>query len=814
MQSRSEAIPAISNAAVVGVAPASSLPPADEAAASADSLRLALEAGRIGTWSLDSRTGALSCSPLNRELFGFDPDGPMPAPESWTERIHPDDREGVLAAWAGALSRCVPVTAEYRIVLPDGSVRWLDSRARPECDADGATLRVTGVNMDVTERRLAEERLRETNERLQRAQAAARLGTWEWDLVTDRVVWSEGIYSLLGLPPGSTDASFRRWEEFILPEDRPAVGATVARITAEPGEFSVEFRVRRTDGEVRWLACVGRAEAGSDGRPRRLLGVNIDVTDRKQAEIDLARRAGEQSALFAFTDRLHRATSLDALYDSALDSILGALRCDRASILIFDEAGVMRFVAWRGLSDAYRAAVDGHSPWGPEEPNPVPFGIDDVAAAGLEDSLRAAIQSEGIGALGFVPLVADQRLVGKFMIYYDAPHAFTADELALALTVGRQLAFGVNRQRAEAERRRTEEALRRSEERYRSLMQAITSVVWTSAPDGRFTTPQPSWSAYTGQSWEACRDFGWLEAVHPADRERLLAAWRAAVEAKASYSARGRMWHAGTESYRHFEVRAVPILEPDGAVREWVGKYLDVDDRTRAEEGLREHQREIEELNRRLRRAMRETHHRVKNNLQLIGAMIDMRVMDGSETLPIQEVRRLGQTVNTLAAVHDVLTEQARKDETAERVSAAAVLEKLVGLLRGSLRGCRLRTEIEDVSLTARQGTSLAIVVNELVSNAAKHAGADVAVELTRTDGRAALSVCDDGPGFPAGFDPRRDANTGLDLVENLCGWDLGGAVEYANHPEGGACVRVDFPLPGAADPTDAAAPASAPMVN
>ena len=92
----------------------------------------------------------------------------------------------------------------------------------------------------------------------------------------------------------------------------------------------------------------------------------------------LARRADEQAALYQFTDKLYRATCLPDVYDAALDAILAALHCSRASILRFDKAGVMRFVAWRGLSDPYRRATDGHSPWQADEINPESVVIADA----------------------------------------------------------------------------------------------------------------------------------------------------------------------------------------------------------------------------------------------------------------------------------------------------------------------------------------------------------------------------------------------------------------------------------------------------
>ena len=168
----------------------------------------------------------------------------------------------------------------------------------------------------------------------------------------------------------------------------------------------------------------------------------------ERAQELLARRMDEQAALHRLTERLQYVDSFTQTYEAALDAIAGALRCERASILLFDESKVMKFVAWRGLSDGYRRAVEGHSPWSPETTDPQPICIDDVATADLPDELKRTVADEGIGALAFIPLQEGGRLLGKFMTYYDAPHAFSRVEVDLAVTIARQLAFALERLRS------------------------------------------------------------------------------------------------------------------------------------------------------------------------------------------------------------------------------------------------------------------------------------------------------------------------------------------------------------------------------
>jgi PAS domain S-box-containing protein len=184
-----------------------------------------------------------------------------------------------------------------------------------------------------------------------------------------------------------------------------------------------------------------------------------DLTDRDRAHGSLASRVNELAALYEFTERLFRTKSQADIYDAGMDAVRTALGCTRVAILLFDEHGVMRFVAWRGLSEEYRDTVTGHSPWDAGETEPGPVCIGHVKRADLPAALKTVLRREGIGALAFIPLLAHGKLTGKFMTYYDRPRAFADAEIDLALTIARQLGFAIERSRAEDALRGREAAL-------------------------------------------------------------------------------------------------------------------------------------------------------------------------------------------------------------------------------------------------------------------------------------------------------------------------------------------------------------------
>ncbi|MGC4042990.1 MAG: PAS domain S-box protein [Armatimonas sp.] len=513
-----------------------------------------------------------------------------------------------------------------------------------------------------------------------------------------------------------------------------------------------------------------------------------------QAPLDaLTRRAREQAALFEFTDRLHHARELPEIYEAALDSILNALDCDRASILLFDEAGVMQFVAWRGLSDAYREAASGHSPWQQSEFDPRPFGIEDVIQAELDPTLKSVIIQEGIRALGFIPLVTGGRLIGKFMVYYDIPHTFGDEELALALTIGRQIAFGVERERVEANCRLQEAG--------QALLAAIVSSSGDAIVSKDLNGIVTSWNAAAEAiyGWKAEEIIGRSKAlVIPPDLPNELTSILERVRSGKPiehYETR-RVRKDGT--YIDVEISVSPVRDGQGRIMGAATIVRDVSERLRTERELKQRQAEVEALNVRLKRSMQETHHRVKNNLQIISAMVDMQTIEHLHegAIPVKEFERLNTHIRTLALMHDLLTKSVRENEEEQRVSSREALGRLLGLLEKISGNRLLQADVEDVELLSKQVVTLSLALNELVSNAVKHAAGDVEVRFLVQGPVAELSVYDDGPGFPAGFDPMTAAHTGLELVLGLVDSDLKGTVEFENRTGGGACVHVRFPLP------------------
>ena len=246
--------------------------------------------------------------------------------------------------------------------------------------------------------------------------------------------------------------------------------ALIAEDLAATGVSRRECRSRAKDGRERIIELSSFAVNDAAGEPVCYVGIKRDVTEQRQAAAELQQKFDELQAVHRMTDAVTHAAALEEIYDVALDELQHTVHASRASILLYDDDGIMRFKAWRGLSDEYRRAVEGHSPWSQDDPDPQPVLVPDVEADPHLTSLLPVLAAEGIRAVGFIPLVAAGRLHGKFMIYFDAPHVVEPDELRLAQSIAGHIAFAIAR-------RRSDTALRESEARYRRLVENAPAAV-------------------------------------------------------------------------------------------------------------------------------------------------------------------------------------------------------------------------------------------------------------------------------------------------------------------------------------------------
>jgi PAS domain S-box-containing protein len=271
---------------------------------SEERLRLAQWAAHIGTFDLNMRTGVDIWQPETEALYGLPPGGFGRTLTAFEDLIHPDDRERIRGITQEMIRTGQDTEAEWRVVWPDGSVHWIAGRGRVLRDESGEPSRMLGVNMDITDRKLAEQALASANERLHLAIEAGSVGGWDYDLKTGKNVWFGLAHAQLGMAPRETSGSNEDFWARVHPDDRERLKDAIRVARNKHEEFTEDFRVVWRDGTTHWLRSRGRYHYSANGEPERMLGISTDITQSRQAE----------QALRESEERLKLATQVGRIY--------------------------------------------------------------------------------------------------------------------------------------------------------------------------------------------------------------------------------------------------------------------------------------------------------------------------------------------------------------------------------------------------------------------------------------------------------------------------------------------------------------------
>jgi PAS domain S-box-containing protein len=248
-------------------------------------LELAIEGAELGVWSYDHCSGSCWFSDRSKELLGLD-DNFLPVAMDIRSRIHPADWERIVAPQFEEFPD-KPLGIQYRVVRPNGDIRWIYSLGAATRDEKGAAIAVNGIHFDTTDRKRAEEDLGVMRQRLELAMEGAHIGVWSFDPITGAVWYSDRSREIYGLEDAQVlDA--RTLRSRVHPDDWETLSAPY--FNGFPDEpLEIEYRVVRPDGETRWIYALGAAARDENGVAQAVHGIHIDVTDRKRAEEELGR---------------------------------------------------------------------------------------------------------------------------------------------------------------------------------------------------------------------------------------------------------------------------------------------------------------------------------------------------------------------------------------------------------------------------------------------------------------------------------------------------------------------------------------------
>ena len=389
-----------------------------------------------------------------------------------------------------------------------------------------------------------------------------------------------------------------------------------------------------------------------------------------------------------------------------------------------------------------------------------------AAAANSEQHL-AWIRSLDMVSAIVVPLRTRDRVIGVMHFMTDVSRRrFHEDDLRLAEDVAARASTAIDNARLFRE-------LGLSESRYRSLIEASSSLAYTVDPRSHFVEPQPAWSAYTGQTWEQHRDMGWVNALHPEDRDRIIDQLRLASGTAEPQVFRARLWHAASGTYRRCMARSVPMRNEAGDVEEWVGVIIDVHDQMLAEEKLRR----TEQLATAGRLAATVAHE-INNPLESVTNLVYLAqqsqsldpVTRGYLDTASAELQRRAQIVRQTLGFY-------RESSAPKDTDVGEVTAEVLALYRRNFmaKEIRVAAEIEPHAIARVVSGEIRQVVANLITNAidASSPRSEIRVQVKNLDGSVMIRVSDQGTGiaaenlprlFEAFFTTKKDVGTGLGL--------------------------------------------------
>ena len=642
----------------------------------------------------------------------------------------------------------------------DGQLIDVSLTISPIKGPKGEIVGVSKIARDITNQKQTERRLAEQARLLDLSNDAIIVRDHQGRIV----FWNRGAEEMYGF---SAKEALGKITHELLQTAHPENLEKIRKNLVRDNRWSGELVHTGKDGKTINVFSRWRLDRDARGRPASILETNTDVTARKRAE-------QQQRALYQFAQLQHIATNVGEIHDASLNAILSAMDCDRASILLFDKEKVMRFVAWRSLSERYRRAVEGHSPWKPDAKRPQPICINDVDIADIPKPLKSAIRREGIRATAFIPLVSSQKLIGKFMTYYDAPHVFTDDELKLATTIATQLAQAI-------EHKRDEEALRESEARLRATVEQATAGVARCDTNGRIVFANRTLCKMFGYTESELIGKSVAEVTHRDDGKETMRLFRRMIQDGKPFDIETR--YVRKDGFVLWaDVSASAVRGPNRKAQSAVAVIVDITARKKVEAVLKRSNEALEEqVNQRTKalslanaelkseiarrkglegeileisdreqqRLAQELHDGLCQHLTAVAFMarsVGLRLKN-HRVIEVKDIEKIAELVNNAATDTRNLSRALHRVD----VDAAGLVEALEDLVDREMwrTPCRLEVKPSFQLDDDTKAAHLYRIAREAVINANKHAQArQIVVKLERSgQRRMVLSVTDDGIG-------------------------------------------------------------------
>jgi PAS domain S-box-containing protein len=584
------------------------------------------------------------------------------------------------------------------------------------------TLLIVGLLWQRTRRRAAENELVISNDRIRLAVEAGKAVGWDWDSKTGINRWFGDLQTMFGIESDTYSGQAEDFRRTVYPEDRELVQQAIMDAERNRKPYTAEFRVVRTDGTVRWVTARGKFYYTHSGDPAHMLGMALDITDRKQAE-----------------QKLHESEDrLAGIVGSAMDAIIAVDEQQR--IVLFNDAAEKMFGCAK--DEAVGTAVDRF----------IPQRFRSEHRAHLRRYGESGITNRNIGTPD--ALWALRTNGQEFPIEASISHIESEGRKLFTVII-----------RDITERRKAEDAVRESEERFRLVANTAPVMIWMSGPDKLCNYFNQPWLEFTGRPLEAELGSGWSEGVHPEDLKGCLDTYTRAFDLRESFKMQYRLRRHDGE-YRWVLDIGVPRINPDGAFVGYIGSCLDVTEAKLAEEALANMGRKLIEAHEEERAWIaRELHDDINQRIALLSVELEQwgQHFPGSESDVQYHMSHLRQRLFDLGKDIQALSHRLHSSKLDYLGIASAANSFCKELSAQQMVEIDFRHAGIPGGLPKEVSLCLFRVLQESLQNAAKHSGVrNFNVELYGTPEEIQLTVSDLG----VGFDPQDAINRqGLGLI-------------------------------------------------
>ncbi|MBN3892374.1 MAG: PAS domain S-box protein [Nostoc sp. JL31] len=689
----------------------------------AANLESAQRIANLGSWEMNLQTQQLIWSEEVFRIFGRNPESGTPSYNEMLHYIHPDDRARRDFVLLQAMEQGQPYEIEYRFYRADGSLGYLLSRGEFILDINRQPCQLIGTILDITKRKQTEEQLRNLSDRLGLALKSANIGIWDWDMIQD-AEWDDRMYELYDLQRSDRVAVYQDWVNRLHPDDLVLAETSFQDALLGVKEFDTEFRIILRDGSIRFIKASALVQRNEQGEPQRMVGINYDITDRKQVE--LALRESE-----------HRYATLTEAAPVAILRLDADSNCiyvnERWGLMMGKPTAAALGKGWLEnihLEDCDRLLMDCSDPC--EQRcrlhetcrQEVRYLRPDGCITWFYMQIVPETNPSGtlIGYIGTLTDITIRKEIESEVNHHRDLREAIFNESADALFLvdsDTQLIFDCNRRAVELFEVSEKEELMNIQgntlQRYEFTPQELDEIV----------------QEVNHKSW-----------------------WSREIE----YATRKGNFFWGNLAAQQITVagKAVNLV-----------RLSDISERKKAVEQIQRSLEEKETL-------LKEIHHRVKNNLQIISSLLRMQSRRSGDETTLMLFKESQDRVQSMALIHEQLYQSADIYEINFDNYIKSLTDSLFRSYGISQKDIVPNIEMNGIKLPLDTAIPCGLIINELVSNCLKYAfpeqkKGNITISLEQSsENQLILAVKDTGVGILETLDWENNDSLGLRIVKNL----------------------------------------------